>query len=195
MPHRVFSMWLEQHRGIEVRWHCGALALQHAEPIPGVAEQRVLTSISMWLSTSEKSMRLPCRMPKRCRNAIGIVTWPLLVTNVVSMYFRRSNLTCRLAILFSAGQSNCCFETATGRRSLNAPYKAAPTPATTDQTAPRYAPSKAKTMPTVMYTYSVPAAEDSLNFAPQELQMCPGLFSKEFRFSLRRSADWHFGHE
>ena len=41
MPHRVLSMWLERHRRIEVRWHCGTLALEHAEPTSGVAEQRV----------------------------------------------------------------------------------------------------------------------------------------------------------
>ena len=186
-------MWLEQHHGIEVRGHCGALALQHAEPISGFAEQRVLNA-HLDVVTDQRELNaadLPDAqaLPQRHRGS------DLTLAGDKRGFFWRSTLTCTLAGLFSAGQGNCCFETATGRRSLNAPYKAAPTPATTDQTAPRYAPSKAKTMPTVMYTYSVPAAEESLNFAPQELQMCPGLFSKEFRFSLRRSADWHFGHE
>ena len=31
----------QYHRGIEVRWNCGALALEHAEPTSGVAKRTV----------------------------------------------------------------------------------------------------------------------------------------------------------
>jgi hypothetical protein len=44
----------------------------------------LLTRISTWSPTSENSIRLPCRMPNRCRSAFGMVTWPLLVTEVIS---------------------------------------------------------------------------------------------------------------
>jgi hypothetical protein len=55
------------------------------KPLGGAAALRLAGRNSAWSPTSANRTRLPGVMPNASRTALGIVTWPFVVTEVVSM--------------------------------------------------------------------------------------------------------------